>query len=190
MAFLRKNRDWKCMVKWELLDEHEKTWKTNGLADLSYKVLKTESLDDKNKSSKITVDVKLNGNHWGNDKAGIDYQGGWDFFSVLLWFDLTWPDKTSTTHHLQSNVVKKWSEGSSILISLYSYFFPVHNFVSPVIVVLVVQDWTKKINSQKWRVKLLHPTAWTTSKSVALGVVRTTMTTCISLFLFQPQHHT
>ena len=76
MAFLRKNRDWKCMVKWELLEEHEKTWKTNGLADLRYSVLKTEPLDDKNKSSKITVDVKLNGNHWGNDKAGIDYAGG------------------------------------------------------------------------------------------------------------------
>lgn len=76
MAFLRKNRDWKCMVKWELLEEHEKTWKTNGLADLNYKVIQTDSLDPKNKSSKITVDVKLNAGHWGNDKAGIDYAGG------------------------------------------------------------------------------------------------------------------
>lgn len=76
MAFLRQNRDWKCMVKWELLEEHEKTWKTNGLADLRYTVMKQTPLDDKKKSTKITVDVKLNGNHWGNDKAGIDYMGG------------------------------------------------------------------------------------------------------------------
>ena len=61
MAFLRKNRDWKCMVKWELLEEHEKTWKTNGLADLRYTVIKQTPLDEKNKSTKITVDVKLNG---------------------------------------------------------------------------------------------------------------------------------
>jgi len=76
MAFLRKNRDWKCMVKWELLEEHEKNWKTNGLADLRYAVLKQTQLDDKNKSTKISVDVKLNGNHWANEKCAVDYMGG------------------------------------------------------------------------------------------------------------------
>lgn len=76
MAFLRKNRDWKCMVKWELLDEHEKSWKTNGLADLKYKILTEQSLDEQHKSTKVTVDVKLNGTHWANDKCGVDYMGG------------------------------------------------------------------------------------------------------------------
>jgi N-terminal domain of galactosyltransferase len=75
MAFLRQNRDWKCMVKWELLEEHEKTWKTNGLSDLRYTVLQQTPLDEKKKSTKVSVDVKLNGDHWGNDKAGIDYVG-------------------------------------------------------------------------------------------------------------------
>lgn len=75
MAFLRKNRDWKCMVKWELLDEHAKTWKSNGLADLRYSVLIETPLDEKRKSSKITVDVKLNGNHWSNEKCGINFKG-------------------------------------------------------------------------------------------------------------------
>lgn len=75
LDFLRDNREWKCMVKWEAAEEHDATWKSNGLADLKYSVLKTEPLDDGNKASKITVDVKLNGNHWSNDKSGVDYQG-------------------------------------------------------------------------------------------------------------------
>lgn len=92
LSFLRTNRNWKCMVKWEALEEHEKTWKTNGLADLSYKVLEMVDLDKgkkpksqggsdgdgnglpyKSRATKITVDVKLNGNHWANDKCGMDY---------------------------------------------------------------------------------------------------------------------
>lgn len=80
LDFLRSNKEWKCMVKWEALEEHDKTWRTNGLADLRYKVLKTEALDDDDeeagevaKAKKITVDVQLNGNHWSNDKCGVDY---------------------------------------------------------------------------------------------------------------------
>jgi hypothetical protein len=80
LTFLKQHKEWKCMVKWEALDEHEKTWKSNGLADLNYKVLKTEGLDTsdllKAKATKITVDVKLNGNHWANNKCGIEYKGG------------------------------------------------------------------------------------------------------------------
>jgi hypothetical protein len=80
LTFLKQHKEWKCMVKWEALDEHEKTWKSNGLADLNYKVLKTEGLDttdlSKAKATKITVDVKLNGNHWANDKCGVEYRGG------------------------------------------------------------------------------------------------------------------
>jgi hypothetical protein len=89
LSFLRSNRNWKCMVKWEALEEHAKTWRTNGLADLTYKVLNMVDLDKeqsksqgkvngsdipfKSRATKITVDVKLNGNHWANEKCGMDY---------------------------------------------------------------------------------------------------------------------
>jgi len=75
LNFLRENRAWKCMVKWEVANEHEKTWKTNGLADLKYQVLEQQPLDPNKKSTKITVDVKLNGNHWSNEKCGVDFLG-------------------------------------------------------------------------------------------------------------------
>jgi hypothetical protein len=80
LKFLKSHREWKCMVKWEALEEHDKTWKTNGLVDLNYKVLKTTPLDNKDikkaKATRITVDVKLNSNnHWANDKCGVDFQG-------------------------------------------------------------------------------------------------------------------
>merc|ERR1719464_44288 len=83
LKFLKQHREWKCMVKWEALDEHDTTWKTNGVGDLNYKVLKTTPLDNKDikkaKATKITVDVKLNpNNHWANDKCGVDYQGDWN----------------------------------------------------------------------------------------------------------------
>jgi hypothetical protein len=75
LDFLRANREWKCMVKWEALEEHETTWKSNGMADLKYSVLETKSLDDSKKSTKVTVDVKLNGTHWANAKSGMDFTG-------------------------------------------------------------------------------------------------------------------
>ena len=99
LSFLKSNRTWKCMVKWEALEEHEKTWRNNGLADLKYSVLKMEDLDKgstgggssstststsaqgnsglgigaKSRATKITVDVKLNGNHWANEKCSMDF---------------------------------------------------------------------------------------------------------------------
>ena len=93
LSFLRKNRSWKCMVKWEALEEHEKTWKINGLKHLSYKTIQKVDLDKepKRKSSapeatavsqhasratRVIVDVQLNGNHWANDKCGMEYMGG------------------------------------------------------------------------------------------------------------------
>jgi len=82
LNFLRQNREWKCLQKWEALDEHEATWRTNGLADLSYTVLKTERLDKDDddgdttaRATKITVDVKLNGDHWSNKSCNIDFKG-------------------------------------------------------------------------------------------------------------------
>jgi hypothetical protein len=80
LQFLKKHREWKCMVKWEALEEHKTTWRQNGLADLSYKVLETTPLDTrdvaKSRATKITVDVMLNGEHWANDKCGVGYVGG------------------------------------------------------------------------------------------------------------------
>lgn len=75
LDFLRANKEWKCMVKWEALAEHEKTWKSNGMADLKYSVLETKALDATKKATKATVDVKLNGNHWANDKCGVEFRG-------------------------------------------------------------------------------------------------------------------
>lgn len=64
------------MVKWEALDEHESTWKQNGLKDLRYSVLSTTSLDPNgNKATKISCDVELNGDHWSNAKCGVDFKG-------------------------------------------------------------------------------------------------------------------
>lgn len=65
------------MVKWEALEEHEKTWRTNGLKDLTYDICFTKRLDmedsGESKATKLTTDVKLNRGHWANDKCGVDY---------------------------------------------------------------------------------------------------------------------
>jgi hypothetical protein len=55
------------------LEEHEATWKTNGMSNLKYTVLERKFLDDTKKASKVTTDVLLNDNHWANEKAGMDY---------------------------------------------------------------------------------------------------------------------
>jgi hypothetical protein len=84
LNFLRQHKEWKCMVKWEALEEHETTWKKNGLADLTYKVLETVPLDKMtskqqgSKATKLTIDIKLNGSHWANDKCGVDFMGDWN----------------------------------------------------------------------------------------------------------------
>jgi hypothetical protein len=49
------------------LEEHEATWKTNGMSNLKYNVLERKFLDD------IRTDVLLNGNHWANAKSSMDF---------------------------------------------------------------------------------------------------------------------
>jgi hypothetical protein len=45
------------------------------LADLDFETLKTTAfLDENPHATKITVDVRLNGEHWTNEKASIDLQ--------------------------------------------------------------------------------------------------------------------
>ena len=77
LTFLKQNKQWKCMVKWEALEEHEKTWQINGLADLSYDIMRIMRMDKEDggdsKVTKLTTNVKLNGNHWANTKCGVDY---------------------------------------------------------------------------------------------------------------------
>ena len=79
LSFLKQNKEWKCMVKWEALNEHATTWKTNGMADLSYDIKMMIPLDKDNdggeerKATKLTIDVKLNGDHWANSKCGVEY---------------------------------------------------------------------------------------------------------------------
>lgn len=63
LQVLRAHRDWKCNVKWEVLNEHKDTWKTNGLADLSYDLLEQEEVGEGGTATRYRVDVKLNG-HW------------------------------------------------------------------------------------------------------------------------------
>lgn len=42
LGVLKEHKEWKCNLKWEALEEHEKTWQQNGLADLRYKEEKRE----------------------------------------------------------------------------------------------------------------------------------------------------
>mmetsp|Transcript_13012 Transcript_13012/g.28505 ORF Transcript_13012/g.28505 Transcript_13012/m.28505 type:complete len:125 (-) Transcript_13012:74-448(-) len=77
LGFLKQNKEWKCMSKWEALKEHKATWQTNGLHDLSYDIKGIRKLDGddegESKVTKLTTDVKLNGNHWSNEKCGVEY---------------------------------------------------------------------------------------------------------------------
>lgn len=67
IAFLKQNKIWKCMNKQEVLEEHESSWRTNGLANLSFKLIDKSWL---NKFTiKIVVDVSENG-HWTDLVSG------------------------------------------------------------------------------------------------------------------------
>ena len=71
---LQLSVNWKykfrCMQKHEVLSEHNKTWKQNGLKDLHFEV---KNRDDSYAPcvSRIKVDICLN-NHWSDDFCGIN----------------------------------------------------------------------------------------------------------------------
>jgi hypothetical protein len=69
MSTLKENRIWKCMNKTEVLDEHNDTWRINGLNDLDYQVLGCRNMHEY--CTRIMVDVKLN-NHWTDLVCGVD----------------------------------------------------------------------------------------------------------------------
>lgn len=70
--YLRKNSTLKCNKKWELLREHQKTWKENGIVRFQdsqprqYYMIEREYLNDY--TVKITVDLTLNGD-WSDQFA-------------------------------------------------------------------------------------------------------------------------
>jgi hypothetical protein len=71
LDFLRLHRDWKCQKKWEVLDEHESSWATNGLVDLHYSIINERSVSVH--CTIVTVDIGLN-HHWTDDECLITVQ--------------------------------------------------------------------------------------------------------------------
>lgn len=78
MGVLRRFKEWKCMVKDELLGQHSETWTTNGLNTLSF--VTEESLGhgvNDRRHTHIVVDVGFN-NDSSDDKSDEDDQT-WGF---------------------------------------------------------------------------------------------------------------
>lgn len=75
LQHLRGHQEWKCQKKKELLSEHKKTWKINGLYELNNvdnMILDIINLNDV--AVKITVDIGLNpGSHWSNNEASLNF---------------------------------------------------------------------------------------------------------------------
>ena len=72
LQYLRENQLLKCNNKKELLQEHESTWQTNGLASF-HRYLKNQPpyyLEERivlsNYTEKFTVELSLN-HHWSDD---------------------------------------------------------------------------------------------------------------------------
>ena len=72
---LRGHHEWKCQKKKELLAEHERTWRNNGLADLGDIGAMVQSDEALNAvCSKIRVDIGLSpGQHWSNAEVALDF---------------------------------------------------------------------------------------------------------------------
>ncbi len=69
LDFLRAHKTWKCMNKNEVLDEHDATWKSNGLVGLRYQEIACRPLNEH--CVKVKVDVQGN-NHWTDVVCGLD----------------------------------------------------------------------------------------------------------------------
>ena len=67
LQLLKSNATWKCSNKWEVLNEHDATWNTNGLHDLKYSVLSRDRIDDN--YHKVLVNV-MDNNHWTDAVSG------------------------------------------------------------------------------------------------------------------------
>jgi hypothetical protein len=71
LSFLKGHRDWKCMNKNEVLDEHKDTWQHNGLSNLRYEEIARRPLDPSGRAIKVKVDIRENG-HWTDLVCGVD----------------------------------------------------------------------------------------------------------------------
>ncbi len=58
LTYLRSNASMKCSYKNELLQEHDYSWRTNGLSSLQYTIVKRYRYADS--VMKVEVDVELN----------------------------------------------------------------------------------------------------------------------------------
>ena len=60
LLFLRQHKEWKCPNKWELLAEHEESWRRNGLCNLQYKVLRDTCIENSSsRGRRIVVDITV-----------------------------------------------------------------------------------------------------------------------------------
>ena len=69
LTVLRKSK-WKCTVKHELLKEHHRTWKKNGLKSLHYEFVDAEAINEH--CTKITVKLGPNG-HWSDARTSLEH---------------------------------------------------------------------------------------------------------------------
>lgn len=69
LAVLRNSKV-KCTVKHNLLKEHHRTWKKNGLKSLCYEYVDAEAINTF--CTKITVKLGLNG-HWSDSRSSLEH---------------------------------------------------------------------------------------------------------------------
>ncbi|CAH0480202.1 unnamed protein product [Peronospora belbahrii] len=65
-----RNSKWKCTVKHELLKEHQRTWKKNGLKSLHYEYVHAKAINKH--CTKITVKLGPNG-HWSDSRSSLEH---------------------------------------------------------------------------------------------------------------------
>ncbi|ETK76306.1 hypothetical protein F441_17602 [Phytophthora nicotianae CJ01A1] len=68
LAVLRTSKV-KCTVKYDLLKEHHRTWKKNGLKNLHYEYVNAEAINEN--CTKITVKLGPNG-HWSDSRSSLE----------------------------------------------------------------------------------------------------------------------
>ena len=75
MDLLFSNRQWMNVEQQRLIKDQaiDDEWKRNGLSTLEYEVLSVASIHESGTATKVTVDVKLNGDHWTNGLSAVNY---------------------------------------------------------------------------------------------------------------------
>lgn len=72
LQFLKQQELLKCMNRKELLNEHSKTWKTNGISSFKERA-EFKILDQRYYGNDFcviyTVELAMNGNHWSDARS-------------------------------------------------------------------------------------------------------------------------